>query len=152
MLIIMIKNIPGGVLQFTEYRRNGLLDCKKTLSVTTTIITTTTTTTTTCPATEPSKLKYFTIKLFFATLGHSECPCLVWWFGSIFNNRNMNMNGRMFYDDHSRWSPLELEEQKNILRTVEGIILAKLVSRVQCSTFFQDYFNREFYVWVAEAD
>ena len=55
------------------------------------------------------------------------------------------MNGRMFYDDHSRWSPLELEEQKNILRRVEGIILAKLVSRVQCLTFYQDYFNREFY-------
>ena len=60
----------------------------------------------------------------------------------------MNMNGRMFYDHQARWSwsPLELEEQKNILRTVEGIILAKLVSRVQCSTFYQDYFNTDFYV------
>ena len=58
----------------------------------------------------------------------------------------MNMNGRMFYDDHSRWNLLELEEQKNILRTVEGIILAKLVSRVQCSSFYQDYFIQDFYV------
>ena len=123
----------------------------KNLSVTTTTTTITTTTTTTCAEAEPSKLKYFTIKLFFATLDRSQRPCLVWWFGSIFNNRNMNMNGRMFYDDHSRWSPLELEDQKNILRTVEGIVLAKLVSKVQCSTFYQDYFSRDFY-WTDEAD
>ena len=60
-------------------------------------------------------------------------------------NRNMNMNGRMFQDEDSPWSP-EFEDQENILRTVEGIIFAKLLTNVQCSTFYKEYFERDFYV------
>ena len=55
------------------------------------------------------------------------------------------MNGRMFQDEDSPWSP-EFEDQENILRTVEGIIFAKLLTNVQCSTFYKEYFERDFYV------
>ena len=54
----------------------------KNLSVTTTTTTITTTTTTTCAEAEPSKLKYFTIKLFFATLWTVPSD-LVWFDGLV---------------------------------------------------------------------
>ena len=62
----------------------------------------------------------------------------------ILINRNMNMNGRMFQED-GPWSP-EFENQENILRAVEGTILAKLVTNVQCSTFYKEYFESDFFV------
>ena len=55
------------------------------------------------------------------------------------------MNGRMFQED-GPWSP-EFENQENILRAVEGTILAKLVTNVQCSTFYKGYFESDFFVW-----
>ena len=57
----------------------------------------------------------------------------------------MNMNGRMFPDEDSPWSP-GLEDSENILRKVEGILLAKFFSQVQCSTFYKEYFEGDFFV------
>ena len=55
------------------------------------------------------------------------------------------MNGRMFPDEDSPWSP-GLEDSENILRKVEGILLAKFFSQVQCSTFYKEYFEGDFFV------
>ena len=52
----------------------------------------------------------------------------------------MNMNGRAFPDNSTFY------DSEEILRTVEGIGLASMFTKLKCSSFYNDYFENNFYL------
>ena len=53
----------------------------------------------------------------------------------------MNMNGgRMFYGNETYFN------SEDILQTVQGVVLTKLLTKIQCSSFYKDYFEQNFYL------
>ena len=51
------------------------------------------------------------------------------------------MNGRAFPDNST------IYDSEEILRTVEGIGLANMFTKLKCSSFYNDYFENNFYLW-----
>ena len=55
----------------------------------------------------------------------------------------MNMNGgRMFYVNETYFK----SESEDIFQTVQGVVLTKLLTKIQCSSFYKDYFEQNFYL------
>ena len=48
----------------------------------------------------------------------------------------------MFYSNESNFHL----ESEDIFQTVQGVILTKLLTKIQCSTFYKDYFEQNFYL------
>ena len=53
----------------------------------------------------------------------------------------MNMNGRMFSESNDASFNSE-----DIFKSVQGIVLSQLFTKIQCSTFYKDYFEQNFYL------